>query len=154
MVDLLPKYVVVVLFQEVNPFCYTALMSDTLFVTETKLTFKGATYPCAVGKNGISHCKKEGDGVTPAGIFPIRQILFRVDRVLVPHIDIPSRAIQPVDVWCEDIGSSHYNQLAQQPEDIPGGLYLKESIFDICLVLGYNDDPIIPGAGSGIYTYC
>ena len=38
--------------------------------------FAGHAWPCAVGPNGIQSNKREGDGATPAGRWPLRRVLF------------------------------------------------------------------------------
>ena len=36
--------------------------------------------PCALGHGGVETAKKEGDGITPAGAWPVRRIWYRPDR--------------------------------------------------------------------------
>ena len=38
------------------------------------------TFPCALGKSGISHRKREGDKATPAGSFRLLYGYYRRDR--------------------------------------------------------------------------
>ena len=45
------------------------------------LYFKNYKLRCAVGKRGITLRKKEGDKKTPKGIFSIRSIFYRKDRI-------------------------------------------------------------------------
>lgn len=47
-----------------------------------RLTFLGRVIEtCALGKNGVSVNKKEGDGCSPAGAFPLRRAFYRRDRL-------------------------------------------------------------------------
>ena len=39
------------------------------------------SFKCAIGKNGISRNKIEGDGKTPKGLFNIENLYFRKDRI-------------------------------------------------------------------------
>ena len=36
---------------------------------------------CAIGKNGIAKNKREGDLKTPSGIFDLKKIFYRKDRI-------------------------------------------------------------------------
>ncbi len=36
---------------------------------------------CAIGKNGITKNKQEGDLKTPSGIFKLKKIFYRKDRI-------------------------------------------------------------------------
>ena len=38
-------------------------------------------YKCALGKNGITKNKSEGDKKTPAGIFSLGKIFYRKDKI-------------------------------------------------------------------------
>ena len=48
------------------------------------LRFLGRTYPCAIGRGGLSPAKREGDGATPAGVLHITGCLYRPDRLPRP----------------------------------------------------------------------
>ena len=48
------------------------------------LHWPGGETRAAVGAAGISSAKKEGDGATPAGTFPLPFGMYRPDRVKVP----------------------------------------------------------------------
>jgi len=43
------------------------------------------TIPCSIGKSGLIAAadKKEGDGASPIGVWPLRGVLLRPDRVTV-----------------------------------------------------------------------
>ena len=36
---------------------------------------------CAIGPAGIARKSSEGDGITPSGVFPLREVFYRADRV-------------------------------------------------------------------------
>ena len=42
------------------------------------------TFRVALGYGGISSDKREGDGATPTGLLPLREVLFRPDRLSAP----------------------------------------------------------------------
>ena len=56
---------------------------------------------CAVGPGGIAQKAREGDGVTPIGVFPFRQIFWRADRVEQPMSILPAHAMNTDDGWCD-----------------------------------------------------
>lgn len=67
--------------------------SNTIRVVNTErggaaceLTFHNRTMQCALGKGGVVDGpeKREGDGCTPAGTFPLRRAFYRADRVPKP----------------------------------------------------------------------
>ncbi|MDE2912280.1 MAG: L,D-transpeptidase family protein [Paracoccaceae bacterium] len=58
--------------------------SADLVVTRWGARFQGRPIPCAVGRSGIGAKSREGDGLTPEGVFHVDTILFRPDRVR-PH---------------------------------------------------------------------
>ena len=43
---------------------------------------------CCIGKNGLNSNKKEGDYSTPKGLFNLKKLYFRKDRVGVPRCKI------------------------------------------------------------------
>ena len=44
------------------------------------LKLNDLTAPCALGNGGVATAKNEGDGITPAGEWPVRRIWYRPDR--------------------------------------------------------------------------
>src|SRR5687768_17576928 len=91
------------------------MTKPTIYVKENSLTFLGKKYRCAIGKNGITKNKKEGDGCTPAGTFPIRECWWRDDRLPLPTIAVPVRMITKNDGWCDDPKHKDYNKHVQLP---------------------------------------
>jgi L,D-peptidoglycan transpeptidase YkuD (ErfK/YbiS/YcfS/YnhG family) len=120
-----------------------------------KLYSKNKEYRCALGRNGIAVDKKEGDGATPAGTYPIRKLFYRSDRVQIPkNIKLPAQEILPDDAWCDDINDPAYNTHVKLPH--PGSyenLYRDDEIYDLIVVIGYNDNPPIAGKGSAIFIH-
>ena len=47
---------------------------------------------CAIGPGGIAVKGGEGDGITPRGTWPVREIFYRADRLAKPHAALPVRA--------------------------------------------------------------
>lgn len=112
------------------------------------------TFRCAVGKNGIIQNKREGDGCTPIGCWPLRYVLFRPDRLEPPVTNLPVRALAPQLGWCDDPHDPAYNQTVTVPYAASHeALWREDHLYDIIVPLGYNDDPIYPGRGSAIFLH-
>src|SRR5665213_1111186 len=69
----------------------------------------------AIGPGGIAIKGGEGDGITPRGRFVVREILYRADRIAIPDVNPPLRAIQPDDGWCDAPDDANYNRLVKLP---------------------------------------
>jgi L,D-peptidoglycan transpeptidase YkuD (ErfK/YbiS/YcfS/YnhG family) len=126
---------------------------------EARATLSGKEYICAVGKNGLKQDKAEGDNATPIGSFPVREILFREDRI-ERHLlktSLPLRSLTPYDGWCDDPKDPNYNKLVDlRTFDLAVShekLYRDDHLYDIIVIIGYNDNPPIPGKGSAIFGH-
>ena len=118
------------------------------------LVYEDSRFPCALGKSGMTTQKKEGDGATPAGDFPIRQILFRTDRIERLESKLPFTALKVSDGWCDDPACPQYNQLVTLPhQGSHEKLWRDDHIYDLIITLGYNDAPAVPGKGSAIFLH-
>ena len=111
---------------------------------------------CALGRSGVIEAanKREGDGATPLGLWPIRRVLFRPDRGLIPQTDLPRAPIAPDDGWCDAPGDPFYNQ----PVKLPYGasaerMWREDGLYDRVGVLAHNDDPPVSGLGSAIFLH-
>ena len=108
---------------------------------------------CAIGKKGIDNKKKEGDLITPIGVFKIKYILYRKDRVKV-LTKLKKKVIKKNMGWCDDPNSSYYNKLVKLPfTHKHEKLYKKENIYDIILVLNYNMNPVKKNKGSALFIH-
>lgn len=118
------------------------------------LAWNGHRVRCALGPAGIRADKREGDGATPAGRFPLRRVLWRADRLARPETALPVAAIEPDDGWCDDPDDASYNRPVRLP--YPAGaerLWRADAVYDVIVVLGHNDDPPRPGHGSAIFLH-
>jgi len=111
---------------------------------------------CALGPAGVVPAseKREGDGASPAGVWPIRQVLFRPDRVAQPSTALQVRGLSPDDGWCDVPDDPAYNRAVRLP--YPANvetLWRDDHIYDIIVILGHNDDPVVPGLGSAIFLH-
>lgn len=129
-------------------------MENILVTSLQKLTFNGKEYSCAIGRGGISADKKEGDGATPVGCFPFRSVYYRADRLALPETVLPIQALQETDGWCDGVEDPKYNMFVTLPYPASSeNLWRDDHIYDVIVVLGYNDDPVISGKGSAIFMH-
>ena len=125
-----------------------------IIVKKNILSFDNMSFKCAVGKNGITNNKVEGDGCTPSGIYLINQIYYRQDKVVLPNINIPSIGISKNFGWCDDVDSDSYNKIITFPfKQSAELLYRNDNIYDILCVIDYNQNPIIKNKGSAIFLH-
>jgi len=116
----------------------------------------GQFFLCSIGRSGLISDKKEGDGATPIGEFPIREIFYRADRIDFSQskISLPCIALQENDGWCDDVNSKNYNKYIKSPsQESHEELWREDDIYDVIVVIGYNDDPIKKGKGSAIFMH-
>ena len=67
-------------------------------------------FKCCIGKNGLNYNKKEGDYSTPKGLFKLKKLYFRKDRVGQPKCEIERRIIKKNMAWCDDPKHKKYNE--------------------------------------------
>ena len=121
------------------------------------LALTTGTVRAALGRSGVTKAsnKREGDGATPLGCYALRRVLFRADRVEQPHTRLPCRPLRPDDGWCDAPEDPAYNRPVRRPYPASHeALWREDGLYDIILVLGHNDDPPMPGAGSAIFLHC
>jgi L,D-peptidoglycan transpeptidase YkuD (ErfK/YbiS/YcfS/YnhG family) len=109
---------------------------------------------CAIGPGGIAVKGGEGDGITPIGRWPVREIFYRADRIARPEVKLPLRAIRPDDGWCDAPDDANYNRMVTLPYPASAEtLWRDDALYDLVAVLGFNDDPVVPGKGSAIFLH-
>jgi L,D-peptidoglycan transpeptidase YkuD (ErfK/YbiS/YcfS/YnhG family) len=121
-----------------------------------RLAFAGRTVRCTLGRGGVRPAaqKREGDGATPAGAWPLRRLLWRPDRVARPATALPASPIGPHDGWCDGPDDPSYNRPVALPYPASAErLWREDHLYDLLVVLGHNDDPVVAGAGSAIFLH-
>jgi len=114
----------------------------------------GRRWRCSVGAGGVREDKVEGDAATPAGEFPLRHVYFRNDRVVLPKVGLPARPINEHDGWCDDPRSPAYNRLVRIPNEWSHEkMWREDGLYDLVVVVGYNDDPPEGEWGSAIFLH-
>lgn len=122
--------------------------------TRGHLTCGASRYDCALGRTGVTTDKRESDGATPIGRFALRQVFYRADRLNHPTTGLPVTSIQPQDGWCDAPDDPMYNRFVRHPYSTSAErLWRDDHRYDVVVVLGHNDAPIIPGAGSAIFLH-
>jgi L,D-peptidoglycan transpeptidase YkuD (ErfK/YbiS/YcfS/YnhG family) len=137
---------------ETRPF---AALADAGGVTGW-LAWPGGGAACVFGRSGVSaaETKTEGDGATPLGAWPLREVFYRPDRLSRPDTRLPATALTPAMGWCDDPASPLYNQRVALPFAASHEmLWREDGVYDLIVPLGYNDDPVRPGAGSAIFLH-
>ena len=134
-------------------------MVDRLIVeTSTRtLAWGSQSSACAIGKGGVKPeaDKREGDGATPLGTYPLRWVYFRPDRVSSPQTDLPIRGLCRQDGWCDEPDHPAYNRAVRLPFNASAeSLWRDDGLYDLIVVLGHNDAPAKAGLGSAIFLHC
>ncbi len=108
----------------------------------------------ALGRSGATHTKSEGDGATPFGVFPLRWVYYRPDRVPLPQTELPVRPVLPDDGWCDAPEDRSYNRPVKLPYPVSHEkLWRGDHLYDLFMVIGQNDDPVVPGKGSAVFVH-
>jgi L,D-peptidoglycan transpeptidase YkuD (ErfK/YbiS/YcfS/YnhG family) len=122
--------------------------------SEGELLAAGRSFPCAVGRSGIFARKFEGDGSTPAGRFPLREVRYRPDRIGRPRSGLPVFETSPSDGWCDDPADPAYNRIVRLPHQTDAEtMWREDHLYDLLAVIGYNDAPPVPGRGSAVFLH-
>ena len=133
-------------------------MSETRFTATSRGRFSGGGLicRCALGRSGVvgKGQKREGDGASPAGTWPMRRVFYRPDRVERPQTALPCVPLHVRDGWCDAPDHPLYNRPVTLP--FPARheeLWREDHVYDLIVELGYNDDPVVPGFGSAIFLH-
>jgi L,D-peptidoglycan transpeptidase YkuD (ErfK/YbiS/YcfS/YnhG family) len=109
----------------------------------------------AIGRNGLAHPqeKREGDGKTPSGIYPLK-LAFGYDESV--KTKMPYRQTLPDDVWVDDPDSLDYNRWVKLKETQAGSferMRRDDDLYKYGVVIEYNTDPVVRGNGSAIFLH-
>ena len=119
---------------------------NTLIIDDFKLK-------CCVGINGLNSNKKEGDYSTPKGIFNLKKLYFRKDRVGIPICRINKKVIKKNMAWCDDPKHKKYNEeIKTQNEKLKENLYRKDYKYDYVFSTSHNEQKV-PNKGSAIFIH-
>ena len=129
-------------------------MTDAAVGADGIVRMGAGQFRASLGSGGIRADKVEGDGATPAGLLPLRRVLYRADRVARPRCAVPVLPLAPHDGWCDDPGDGRYNCPVKLPyEGRHEELWRSDGLYDVVGVLGWNDAPAVSGRGSAIFLH-
>jgi L,D-peptidoglycan transpeptidase YkuD (ErfK/YbiS/YcfS/YnhG family) len=118
------------------------------------LKFGALLMPCALGRSGVKVVKREGDGATPRGRFLLRNVYFRADGMMRPTTALRLQAVRKTDGWCDSPFDRNYNRRVALPyEASTETLWRDDGMYDVVVVLDYNDVPRIKNRGSAIFMH-
>jgi len=107
-----------------------------------------------IGRNGLAPAgeKKEGDGRTPSGIYPLGPAFGYASSV---DTGLEYRQVGDLDFWVDDAQSKQYNEWVRGKPAAGSFERLKrrDNLYQYGIVIGYNTHPVVPGAGSAIFMH-
>ena len=67
---------------------------------------------------------------------------------------MPVEAIRRDDGWCDAPDDDAYNRPVALPYPASAErMWREDDVYDLVVVLGHNDDPVMPGMGSAIFLH-
>lgn len=120
-----------------------------------RLLIGGRTYPCALGKAGITGHKREGDSATPRATMPVLAGQYRADRTKRPvgHGSFWNR-IDKDDGWCDAPFTPAYNQSVTLPHTASHEVMTREDhLYDRLIILDWNMRVKAQMRGSAIFFH-
>jgi L,D-peptidoglycan transpeptidase YkuD (ErfK/YbiS/YcfS/YnhG family) len=110
-------------------------------------------FRCSVGRNGLNSNKIEGDYSTPKGLFNLKILYFRKNRVGVPKCKIKKKTIEKNMAWCDDPNHKKYNEeIKTNNKNLRESLYRADNKYDYVLSINHNQKKI-PKKGSAIFIH-
>jgi len=108
-----------------------------------------------IGKAGFAApgFKREGDGRTPSGIFPLGTTFGYAESI---QTRMPYRQAKEDDLWVDDTASDDYNQWVKKDATRAASfenLLRKDNLYQYGIVIEYNTSPVIKGMGSAIFIH-
>ncbi len=118
------------------------LLTNSGAATAGTLIFRNLHFPAALGKGGVRALKREGDGTTPFGVWPLVQVYYRADRVRRPSTALPVERLTEAHGWCDGPGDRNYNRKVIVPYKASAErLWRDDRLYDVIAVLDYNMRP-------------
>lgn len=111
-------------------------------------------FPCALGKNGFTARKREGDGATPLAIMPVIGGFEKNCLRALPHHLLTLHRVRCADGWCDEVWDANYNRPVRLPyNNSAEKLYRDDELYDILLISDWNIRCRIQNRGSAIFFH-
>ncbi len=112
------------------------------------------TFPAAIGRNGRTARKREGDGKSPISVTRLLHGFYRGARMSAITTALPMQRTRKSMLWCDEPGNPNYNRLVKAPfapshED----MMRTDGLYDVCLVLDWNVTSRSRNRGSAIFMH-
>lgn len=112
------------------------------------------TFPAAIGRNGRTVMKREGDGKSPISVTRLLHGFYRGDRMPAIATALPMQRTRPFMLWCDASGNANYNRLVTAPFAASHEeMMRKDGLYDVCLVLDWNITSRSRNRGSAIFMH-
>ncbi|MFV0821746.1 L,D-transpeptidase family protein [Legionella micdadei] len=108
-------------------------------------------FNAVIGKSGIARIgkKKEGDLKTPAGLYRLGEAFG--SQPLALKMDY--KYITKDDKFIDDVNSKDYNQWINGKTKAKSYEPMLVKSYKMGVIVNYNTDPVVPGAGSAIFMH-
>jgi L,D-peptidoglycan transpeptidase YkuD (ErfK/YbiS/YcfS/YnhG family) len=108
-----------------------------------------------IGKNGFAPAgeKREGDGKTPSGIYPLKMTFGYGESV---KTKMAYRQALEGDIWVDDPQAVDYNKWTKIEKTKAASYEMmkrEDDQYKYGIVIEYNTDPVIKGNGSAIFLH-
>lgn len=121
-----------------------------------KFSGNGLTSQCALGRGGVvlANQKREGDGTSPQGVWRMKRVFYRPDRMTRPETALPVVSLRETDGWCDAPDHPLYNRPVTLPFSASHErLWREDHVYDLIVELSHNSAPIVPGLGSAVFFH-
>jgi len=114
-----------------------------------------APLPALIGSKGMASPgeKREGDHRTPSGVFTLERTFGYAAEI---DSRMPYHQTSDKDIWVDDPASSDYNRWVRMSETSAESfekLKRADDCYKYGIVVEYNTDPVVKGAGSAIFIH-
>jgi len=109
---------------------------------------------CALGRNGVSAFKREGDGATPLAVMRILSGFYRHPPLASLSRGIAWHRLRHDDGWCDAPDDANYNRLVRLPYRANSEVMQRDdALYNIGFVLDWNISSRRKKRGSAIFLH-
>ena len=142
----------VITVQATSPHSVVAVVRTWVLESDGKYRQMNGPFVADVGVHGVGHTK-EGLGRTPIGVFALTQAFGNQAN---NGTRLPYLRAGLDDWWDENPTSGQYNEHVRSrfsPGAPSENLYEAGAAYAHAVVINYNTDPVVKGAGSGFFLH-